>query len=80
MQLEIILNIQQSLNNNEKHFSTKEQTHYFNFSQHITFRKKSDSLNAMETKLLPLEAANQPDTDTDKTGDNFIFSLELADI
>ena len=78
LQLEIILNIQQSLNNNEKHFSTKEQTHYFNFSQHMTFRKKSDSLNAMETKLLPLEAAKQPDTD--KTGDNFIFSLELADI
>ena len=42
--------------------------------------EKSDSLNAVETKLLPLEAANQPDTDTDKTGDNFIFSLELADI
>ena len=40
--------------------------------------EKSDSLNAVETKLLPLEAVKQPDTD--KTGDNFIFSLELADI
>ena len=40
LQLEIILNIQQSPNNNEKHFSTEEQTHYFNFSQHMTFRGK----------------------------------------